>query len=55
MGDGQGLDSRAFNVGTGVGTSVNRLADVLESIAERASPGRDPQPERPGELRGTAR
>ncbi|MGD2046067.1 MAG: NAD-dependent epimerase/dehydratase family protein [Gemmatimonadota bacterium] len=50
MDDGKGLDARAFNVGTGVGTSVNRLADVLESIAG-SQPGRDPQPERPGELR----
>jgi UDP-glucose 4-epimerase len=50
MGEGSGLDARAFNVGTGVGTSVNRLADVLESIAGCA-PGRDPRPERPGELR----
>jgi UDP-glucose 4-epimerase len=50
IGEGDGLDARAFNVGTGVGTSVNRLADVLESIAG-VSPGRDPQPERPGELR----
>jgi UDP-glucose 4-epimerase len=50
MEDGQGLDARAFNVGTGVGTSVNRLAEVLESISGSA-PGRDPQPERPGELR----
>jgi UDP-glucose 4-epimerase len=50
MGDGAGLDARAFNVGTGVGTSVNRLADVLESIAGSV-PGRDPKPERPGELR----
>lgn len=50
MGDAAGLDARAFNVGTGVGTSVNHLADVLESIAGGA-PGRDPKPERPGELR----
>lgn len=50
MDDGKGLDARAFNVGTGVGTSVNRLADVLESIAG-SQPGRDPKPERPGELR----
>jgi UDP-glucose 4-epimerase len=50
MGDGTGLDSRAFNVGTGVGTSVNELASVLESIAGGA-PGRDLMPERPGELR----
>ncbi|MDH3206986.1 MAG: NAD-dependent epimerase/dehydratase family protein [Gemmatimonadota bacterium] len=50
MGDEAGLDARAFNVGTGVGTSVNKLADVVESIAEKA-PGRILQPERPGELR----
>ena len=50
LGEGTGLDSRAFNVGTGVGTSVNALADVLESIAG-VQPGRDPKPERPGELR----
>jgi UDP-glucose 4-epimerase len=46
----KGLDARAFNVGTGVGTSVNRLATVLESVAGRA-PGREHKPERPGELR----
>jgi UDP-glucose 4-epimerase len=50
MGYAAGLDARAFNVGTGVGTSVNGLASVLESIAG-IQPGRDPQPERPGELR----
>ncbi|HET9949199.1 MAG TPA: NAD-dependent epimerase/dehydratase family protein [Longimicrobiales bacterium] len=47
---GDGIEARAFNVGTGVGTSVNRLADVLETIAGVA-PGRERQPERPGELR----
>lgn len=47
---GDGLDARAFNVGTGVGTSVNRLADALEAIAGSA-PGRERRPERPGELR----
>jgi len=47
---GEGLDARAFNVGTGVATSVNRLADVLEAIAG-STPGRHRQPERPGELR----
>jgi len=45
-----GLDSVAFNVGTGAATSVNRLADVLESIAED-QPGRVYRGERPGELR----
>ena len=47
---GEGLDARAFNVGTGVATSVNRLADALEAVAGSA-PGRNRQPERPGELR----
>jgi UDP-glucose 4-epimerase len=50
LGDVAGLDARAFNVGTGVGTSVNRLADVIEAISGSA-PGRERQPERPGELR----
>jgi UDP-glucose 4-epimerase len=50
MGEGQGLDARAFNVGTGVGTSVLRLAGVLEGIA-RSQQARDHLPERPGELR----
>jgi UDP-glucose 4-epimerase len=44
-----GLDAVAFNVGTGVETSVNRLADVLEGIAGR-KPGREHSPARPGEL-----
>ncbi len=44
------LDSVAFNVGTGTPTSVNRLADVLESIAED-HPGRVYRGERQGELR----
>lgn len=50
LSDGDGLDARAFNVGTGQGTSVNRLADVLEKVSGRAQP-RDHQAERPGELR----
>ncbi len=45
-----GLDSRAFNVGTGVGTSVTQLASALEKVSGR-SPGREHKPERPGELR----
>lgn len=48
--DGDGLDARAFNVGTGVGTSVNRLADVLQEIAG-STQQRDHESERPGELR----
>jgi UDP-glucose 4-epimerase len=40
----------AFNVGTGAGTSVNQLADVLESIAE-VRPGRAYREARAGELR----
>ncbi|HWV56753.1 MAG TPA: NAD-dependent epimerase/dehydratase family protein [Longimicrobiales bacterium] len=44
------LDDRAFNIGTGVGTSVNALADVLMEVADRRVPVRH-APERPGELR----
>ncbi|GMR13287.1 MAG: SDR family oxidoreductase [Gemmatimonadota bacterium] len=47
---GDGLDAVAFNVGTGRGTSVNRLADLLEEIAG-IHPGREYRAERPGELR----
>lgn len=47
------LDACALNVGTGVETTVNRLADLLESIAGRR-PGRCYAPERPGELRHSA-
>ena len=46
---GPDIDAVAFNVGTGVGTSVNRLADVLESIAENR-PGRVYREARAGEL-----
>jgi UDP-glucose 4-epimerase len=44
------LDDRAFNVGTGVETSVNELAMVLQEAAGRAV-GTKPAAERPGELR----
>ncbi len=44
------IDSVAFNVGTGVATSVNRLADVLENVAG-SNPGRVHLGERAGELR----
>jgi UDP-glucose 4-epimerase len=47
---GGGLDEVAFNVATGVGTSVNRLADILEAIAG-VHPGRDYRAARAGELR----
>ena len=50
MGDGQGLDSRAFNVGTGVGTSVLQLAAALEGISGASLP-RNHEAGRPGELR----
>ena len=50
MGDGSGLDARAFNVGTGVGTSVLGLADTLEGIAGSGLP-RNHEAARPGELR----
>jgi len=45
-----GLDDVGFNVGTGVGTSVNRLAEILEGVAGR-EPDRTYAEERPGELR----
>lgn len=45
-----GLDAYAFNVGTGVGTSVVGLADALEGVAGR-SVGRDFRDARAGELR----
>lgn len=48
-----GLDGAAFNVGTGTGTSVNRLADLLEEVAG-ARPGRVHGDARPGELRHSA-
>ena len=47
------LDAVAFNVGTGVETSVNRLVELLEEVAGRR-PGREHQAERPGELRRSA-
>ncbi len=49
-GAGTGLDEVAFNVGTGSGTTVNRLAQVLE-VAAGAPTGREHAAERPGELR----
>ncbi len=47
--DGEGLEARAFNVGTGVGTSVNALADALERVSGRSS-GRTHKPARAGEV-----
>jgi UDP-glucose 4-epimerase len=44
------IDAVAFNVGTGVPTSVNRLADVLEEVSQK-NPGRVYREERAGELR----
>jgi UDP-glucose 4-epimerase len=48
-----GIDGRAFNVGTGVETSVNDLAATLVAIEGRALAIRH-APERPGELRRNA-
>jgi len=45
-----GLDAVAFNVGTGAGTSVNLLADILEEVSG-SRPGREHEEARPGELR----
>jgi UDP-glucose 4-epimerase len=42
------LDARAFNVGTGVGTPVIRLAQVLRAAAQR-DPGIEYAPKRAGE------
>jgi len=47
------LDDHAFNVGTGIETSVNRLADVLGLIAA-IDLGREHKSARPGELRRSA-
>jgi UDP-glucose 4-epimerase len=47
---GGDLDAVAFNVGTGEGTSVNQLADILERAAG-VHPGRNHEAARPGELR----
>jgi UDP-glucose 4-epimerase len=49
FGEDHGLDTRAFNIATGVGTSVNELATGLEEISGRP-PGREHGPARPGEL-----
>lgn len=49
----QTLDACALNVGTGVETTVNELAGLLESLAGRR-PGRRHAPERSGELRHSA-
>src|SRR2546425_5959739 len=49
----EGLDTRAWNIGTGVGTSLKRLAGLLAAAAGRAPPiPYAPQP--PGELRRSA-
>ena len=48
---GTSPDERAFNVGTGVGTSVNTLADVLIDHSAAGSGWLVHSPERPGELR----
>lgn len=50
LSEARGLDGPAYNVGTGTGTSVNRLADHLEQIAG-VHPGREYRGEREGELR----
>ena len=48
--DGDGIDARAYNVGTGKGTSVNTLATLVEEIAG-VRPGRVHKNARAGELR----
>ena len=49
----EGLDTRAWNIGTGVETSVKRLAELLAAAAGRR-PAIRYAPERPGELRRSA-
>lgn len=49
---GSGLDSRGYNVGTGVATSVNVLADTLERVAGGGA-GRNHAAARPGELQNS--
>jgi UDP-glucose 4-epimerase len=44
----EGLDSRAFNIGTGIGTSVNELAETLLRAAKRKV-AMEYAPHRPGE------
>lgn len=53
LGSADGLDAWAFNVGTGVKTSVNTLADTLERVSGR-HPGREQKPARPGEIQNSA-
>ncbi|HXF95514.1 MAG TPA: NAD-dependent epimerase/dehydratase family protein [Gemmatimonadales bacterium] len=48
-----GLDDRAYNIGTGVETTVNQLATLLSRAAGRTPPVRHAPP-RPGELRRNA-
>jgi UDP-glucose 4-epimerase len=43
------LDARAFNIGTGAGTSVLRLAEILKS-ASRSDVAIEHAPRRPGEM-----
>jgi UDP-glucose 4-epimerase len=46
---GTALDERAYNVGTGVETSVNALATAIMAVGEREVEVK-PAPARPGEL-----
>lgn len=48
-----GLDGWAYNIGTGVETSVNRLARSVAAVVGRAAEIRH-APERPGEIRRSA-
>jgi UDP-glucose 4-epimerase len=48
-----GVDDFAFNIGTGIGTSVNQLARALMRVAGREA-GVHHDAERPGELRHSA-
>lgn len=50
---GETIDDRGFNIGTGIETSVNGLADELAAAAGREA-RREYRPERPGEIRRSA-
>ena len=53
IGEGKNIDDFAFNIGTGIETSVNGLAEVLEEVSGHQS-GRRFEPPRLGELQQSA-
>ena len=49
----ESIDSRAFNVGTGIETSVNQLADEMMAAAD-AQIAKEYAPARPGEVQNSS-